>query len=53
MCGTNMVVSRAAVLEAGGMCEFNIAAGNVQSDPVWWQATAGATAQVEATQLID
>lgn len=25
MCGTNMVVSRKAVLEAGGMCEFNIA----------------------------
>lgn len=25
MCGTNMVVSRQAVLEAGGMCEFNIA----------------------------
>lgn len=25
MCGTNMVVSRTAILEAGGMCEFNIA----------------------------
>jgi cellulose synthase (UDP-forming) len=25
MCGTNMVVSREAVLQAGGMCEFNIA----------------------------
>ncbi|MBC7546910.1 glycosyltransferase, partial [Candidatus Saccharibacteria bacterium] len=25
MCGTNMVVSRKAVLDAGGMCEFNIA----------------------------
>jgi cellulose synthase (UDP-forming) len=25
MCGTNMVVSRKALLEAGGMCEFNIA----------------------------
>lgn len=25
MCGTNMVVSRHAVMEAGGMCEFNIA----------------------------
>lgn len=25
MCGTNMAVSREAVLEAGGMCEFNIA----------------------------
>lgn len=25
MCGTNMVVSRKAVMEAGGMCEFNIA----------------------------
>ena len=25
MCGTNMVVSRQAILEAGGMCEFNIA----------------------------
>jgi cellulose synthase (UDP-forming) len=25
MCGTNMVLNRAAVMEAGGMCEFNIA----------------------------
>jgi cellulose synthase (UDP-forming) len=25
MCGTNMVVSRRAIIEAGGMCEFNIA----------------------------
>ena len=25
MCGTNMVVSRKAILQAGGMCEFNIA----------------------------
>lgn len=25
MCGTNMVVSRKAITEAGGMCEFNIA----------------------------
>lgn len=25
MCGTNMVISRPALLEAGGMCEFNIA----------------------------
>lgn len=25
MCGTNMVISREAILEAGGMCEFNIA----------------------------
>jgi cellulose synthase (UDP-forming) len=25
MCGTNMVVRRAAIAEAGGMCEFNIA----------------------------
>jgi cellulose synthase (UDP-forming) len=25
MCGTNMAVSRKAVLEVGGMCEFNIA----------------------------
>ena len=25
MCGTNMVVSRTALTEAGGMCEFNIA----------------------------
>lgn len=25
MCGTNMVVSRKAIIEAGGMCEFNIA----------------------------
>ena len=25
MCGTNMALSREAVLEAGGMCEFNIA----------------------------
>jgi cellulose synthase (UDP-forming) len=25
MCGTNMVISRAALEEAGGMCEFNIA----------------------------
>lgn len=25
MCGTNMVISRAALAEAGGMCEFNIA----------------------------
>lgn len=25
MCGTNMAVSRAAVMQAGGMCEFNIA----------------------------
>lgn len=25
MCGTNMVLSRKALIEAGGMCEFNIA----------------------------
>lgn len=25
MCGTNMVISREALVEAGGMCEFNIA----------------------------
>jgi cellulose synthase (UDP-forming) len=25
MCGTNMVLNRAAILDAGGMCEFNIA----------------------------
>ncbi|GAC1391942.1 MAG: hypothetical protein NVSMB46_06270 [Candidatus Saccharimonadales bacterium] len=25
MCGTNMAVSRSAITEAGGMCEFNIA----------------------------
>jgi cellulose synthase (UDP-forming) len=25
MCGTNMVLSREAILQAGGMCEFNIA----------------------------
>jgi len=25
MCGTNMVVSRKAIIQAGGMCEFNIA----------------------------
>lgn len=25
MCGTNMVISRPAIAEAGGMCEFNIA----------------------------
>jgi cellulose synthase (UDP-forming) len=25
MCGTNMAISRKAILEAGGMCEFNIA----------------------------
>ncbi len=25
MCGTNMILSRAAILDVGGMCEFNIA----------------------------